>query len=571
MFILISLILLVVLLVSFVMRFLAQPMIIGYILAGILVGPIFFNIMPEGELFITFSEMGIAFLLFIVGLHLSPKVIQEVGKVSLVTGVGQVVFTSAIGYVLSILLGFDSVTSIYIALGLSFSSTIIIMKLLSDKDSLEKLYGKISIGFLLVQDLIAITILLVVSSFSGGGTIEQMITSTVLKGVILFAVLVPIAVYVLPRFANSFSRNQEFLFVFAISWGLGLASLFKYAGFSLEVGALIAGVILSIAPYSYEISSRLRPLRDFFIIMFFILLGSQMVFNDIATLFWPALLMSLFILIGNPLIVIFLMGRLGYSRHTGFMAGLSVAQISEFSLILISLAVKIGHIDSSITTLLTIVALVTIAGSTYMIQYSEKIFPYVAPWIKVFEKKNMKEKKARVKKFQYFLLGENRIGFSIMKAFKKLKREYVVIDYNPDIIKRLEREGVSTMYGDVSNVDFIEDLDLKQAKLIVSTIPDADTNFMILRMVRHVNNKATVILAAKDIEDALAFYAQGADYVILSHFLGGDYTANIIEKAGERRGNYKKYRFDHVEDLYDRLERGHEHPDYDKDKRYHKG
>lgn len=562
----ISLVILVVLVISFIMRILKQPLIIGYIISGIVVGPLLLNILPEGETMTTFAEMGIAFLLFIVGLHLSPKVVKEVGGISLITAVGQVIFTISIGFALALAFGFTKTTSIYIAIALSFSSTIIIMKLLSDKDALEKLYGKISIGFLLVQDLIAIAILLVVSSLSGGDSLSTILTTTLLKGVGLFIVLVPFAIYVLPRFAGFFAKSQEFLFVFAIAWGLGLAALFKYAGFSLEVGALIAGVILSLTPYSYEISSKLRPLRDFFIISFFILLGSQMVFIDITTMIWPAIVFSGLVLIGNPLIVIFLMGRFGYSKHIGFMSGLTVAQISEFSLILIALGVKVGHLSLEITSLLTVIALFTIAGSTYMIMFSDRIYLHLEKFLKVFERKNIKERKVKSKEYKYFLLGENRIGFSIMKTFRKMKKDYVVIDYDPEIIKRLTGDGVSCIYGDISNIDFLDDMNFKKAKLIVSTIPDKETNIILLRHIRRVNKHAIVLVTAHEINETLELYNQGADYVMLSHFLGGDYMSKIIEHAKENRAKYKEHRIDQKKDLKERMKRGHEHPKIDKNK-----
>src|SRR3989344_8251222 len=246
-FLQISILLLIVLGISFLTRILKQPLIIGYILSGIIIGPFLFDLLPHKETLEIFSQFGIAFLLFIVGISLNPKTIREVGKISLITGIGQVIFTSLIGYFIGIFLGFSSITSVYIAVALTFSSTIIIMKLLSDKDTLDKLFGKISIGFLLVQDLIAIIILIVVSSLSNGGNVSNLIFSTLAKGVILLAVLSPLSYFVLPKLSAFFAKSQEFLFVFAISWGLGLSALFLYIGFSIEVGALIAGIMLSMS------------------------------------------------------------------------------------------------------------------------------------------------------------------------------------------------------------------------------------------------------------------------------------------------------------------------------------
>ena len=563
-FLQISIILLIVLGVSFIARLLKQPLIIGYIISGIIVGPLMLNLIPNTETLQTFSEFGVAFLLFIVGIHLSPKVIKDVGKISLITGIGQVVFTSVIGYFIGIWLGFSPVTSAYIAVALTFSSTIIIMKLLSDKDSLDRLFGKISIGFLLVQDLIAIIILIVVSSFSNGVNASEIIVSTFVKGGIIVVFLLPISYLVLPRLSSFFAKSQELLYLFAISWGLGLSALFLYAGFSIEVGALVAGIMLSISPYSYEVSSKLRPLRDFFIISFFILLGAQMIVGNLAALWIPAVVFSVFILVGNPLIVMILMGIFGYSKNTGFMAGLTVAQISEFSLILIALGVRVGHLTNEILSLVTLVGLITIAGSTYMIMYSEKIYSLLSKYLSVFERKKTKREKDENKDYEYILLGENRIGFSIMKSFVKLRKNYVVIDFNPERVRRLSSNRINCIYGDVSNADFIDNLRVKNSKLIVSTIPEAEINLMLIEKIRAKNRNAVIITTARQISDVYSLYKTGADYVILPHFLGGEYTAKLIEKADGNKKYYSIEKQKQLKDLKERLKEGQEHPHIEK-------
>lgn len=563
-FIQLSLVLLVVLGVSLIMRLLKQPLIIGYIISGILIGPVFLNVIPKTDTLSTFSEMGIAFLLFIVGLHLSPKVIKEVGKISLITGIGQVVFTSGIGYLLGIALGFDSITSIYIAVALTFSSTIIIMKLLSDKDALDKLYGKISIGFLLVQDLIAIIILIIVSSFSNSGGVASSALIILGKGALILGILFPLCYYLLPKLGPFFARSQELLFVFAISWGLGLAALFLYLGLSIEVGALVAGVLLSVSPYGYEVSSKLKSLRDFFIISFFVLLGSQMIFTDISLLIIPAIILSLFILVGNPLIVMILMGLFGYGRNTGFMAGLTVAQISEFSLILVALGVQVGHVSSEILSFVTIIGLITIAGSTYMIIYSDKIYSAISQYLKIFEKKKIKEKIGIKDDYEYVLLGENRIGFSIMKKFIESKKKYLVIDFNPERVRKLQKKGTRCIYGDVSNSEIINELRLDKAKLMVSTVPEMEVNLMIINKVKQKNKNTIIIVTGRQISDAFELYKAGADYVIMPHFLGGEYTSEIIERAGDNKAEYEIEKTKHIADLKERLKEGQEHPRIEK-------
>jgi Kef-type K+ transport system membrane component KefB/Trk K+ transport system NAD-binding subunit len=557
-FLQISIVLLIVFGISVFMRLLKQPLIIGYIISGIVIGPLVFNLLPNRETLEVFSQFGISFLLFIVGINLNPKIIKEVGKISLITGIGQLVFTSLIGYFIGIGFGFPPITSLYIAVALTFSSTIIIMKLLSDKDALDKLFGKISIGFLLVQDFIAIVMLIIISSFSNGGNMTNLVFSILIKVVILFAVLFPVSYFVLPKLGSFLAKSQEFLFIFAISWGLGLSALFLYIGFSIEVGALIAGITLSMSPYSYEVSSKLKSLRDFFVISFFILLGSQMIFADISSLWLPVIIFSLFVLIGNPLIVMVLMGIFGYSKNTGFMAGLTVAQISEFSLILVALGVRIGHISEEILSFVTIIGLITIAGSTYLIMYAEKMYPFLSKYLSIFERKKLKEKAIKNLDYEYILFGENRIGFSIMKSFMRLKKKYIVVDFNPERVKRLNSAGINCIYGDVSNADFLDDLRVGKMKLIVSTIPEKEINLMLLDKIRKINKELIIIVTARQLSDTNDLYRAGADYVILPHFLGGEYTAKIIENAKENKKEYEKEKQNQLKEIKQRFEIGNE-------------
>jgi len=561
----ISLIILIVLGVSLVMRLLKQPLIIGYIISGIVAGPFFLGILPGIDAIGIFSEFGIAFLLFIVGLHLSPRVIKEVGKISLITGIGQMLFTFLLGYFISTLLGFSMLTSMYIAIALSFSSTIIIMKLLSDKGDLYTLYGKISIGFLLVQDLAAIIILIIVSSLSSGGNIAGQIGLTLLKGLIIVSVLAPISIFILPRLHDFFGKSQELLFVFSVAWGLGLASLFFYAGLSIEVGALIAGVLLSMSPYSLEISSKLKPLRDFFLISFFLLLGAQMTMGNISELIIPAIIFSLLILIGNPLIVMSLMGLLGYTKKTNFLAGLTVAQISEFSLILVALGVKIGHLSPEILSLMTLTGLITIGGCTYMTIYSDKLYHKLSKHLGLFEKKKPTEKRLKGREIDAVLFGYNRIGFSILSSLKKIKKNYLVVDYNPDVISDLKKLRIPCLYGDVDDEELLSELPFDKIEIIVSTIPDFETNSMIIDMVRLVNKKSIVIVRAHSIDDALELYKKGASYVLTPHFLGGEYIARMLAIIKTDEKGYEEEKERHIKMLKERFAKGQEHPDIEKD------
>jgi len=563
-FIQISLIILIVLGVSLIMRLLKQPLIIGYIISGIIAGPFFLGILPGIEAISVFSELGIAFLLFVVGLHLSPKVIKEVGKISLITGMGQILFTSLFGYLIAKLLGFSSLTSLYIAIALTFSSTIIIMKLLSDKGDLETLYGKISIGFLLVQDLVVIFILILISAISSGGNVVLQVGFVLLKGFVIVAVLAPISIFLLPKFQNFFGKSQEFLFVFALGWGLGISSLFFFAGLSIEVGALIAGILLSVSPYNYEISSKLKSLRDFFIISFFLLLGAQMVLGNIGQYVIPAIVFSLFVLIGNPIIVMALMGAKGYTKKTGFLAGLTVAQISEFSLILVALGVKVGHLSIEILSFVTMIGLITIGGSTYLVLYSHKIYPHLSKYLSIFEKKNIKEKKRITKNVDIILFGYNRIGFGILQSLKKLKRKYLVVDFNPKTVRDLKKMRIPCIYGDVDDEALLRELPLREVEIAISTIPEFETNALLLETIKKINPKTIVTMRAHTIQDALDLYKKGADYVLTPHFLGGEYLSNMIKDFKFKEEGYKTEKQKHLKILNEMLKKGNEHPRVEK-------
>lgn len=548
-----SLIILIATVLAFVMRLLKQPLIVGYIIAGILSGPYFFNILKSTDHIELFSKIGITVLLFIVGLSLSPKVIKEVGKVSLVTGIGQVLFTSAVGLGIALVLGIDRIAAFYVAIALTFSSTIIILKLLSDRGDLNKLYGKISIGFLLVQDIIATIILLLISSFatSDNSNLIVLIGLLLLKGFLILTVLYLVSVYVMPKVSKFLASSQELLFLFSITWGFGVAALFQIMGFSVEIGALIAGVALSLTPFSYEIGARMKPLRDFFIVLFFILLGSQMVIDNVGVLILPAIILSVFVLIGNPIIVVILMNLLGYKRRTGYMAGLTVAQISEFSLILAALGFNLGHLSREVLSLITLVGLVTIAGSTYFILYADKMYPKIEKYLRFLElrKNKLGDSGSNGNNYEIVLFGFDRVGHDFIKSFKKLDKEYLVVDFNPESIEKLQLEGIPSRYGDAQDAEFLRELSLESIRLAVSTIPDFKTNILLTKKVKAANKRTIIIMIAQNVMEAEELYEIGATYVIMPHYLGALHATNLIKRYGLDKSEFVMEKQKHVNKL----------------------
>ncbi|MDX5346093.1 MAG: cation:proton antiporter, partial [Hymenobacteraceae bacterium] len=367
-----------------------QPLIVSFIAVGILIGPTFLNIVQSVDKIALLAEIGITLLLFVVGLKLDLKLIKSTGPIALITGLGQVIFTSVIGYFLGLLLGFSSIVSIYIAVALTFSSTIIIVKLLSDKKEIDSLHGQIALGFLIVQDLVVVLVMIVLSAFGKqtGEHATRAVIEVLVKGAALLIFVWLMMKYILPGLVQFLAKSQELLILFSIAWAVTLASASDLMGFSKEVGAFMAGVSLASTSFREIISGRLVSLRDFLLFFFFIHLGSELELSLLGEQLKEAVIFSLFVLIGNPIIVMIIMGVMGYRSRTGFLAGLTVAQISEFSLIFAALGVSLGHLSEIDMGLITLVGLITIGLSTYLILYSHQIYKRIAPALTIFEKKD---------------------------------------------------------------------------------------------------------------------------------------------------------------------------------------
>ena len=519
---------------ALIFRLLKQPPILSYILAGIIVGPVGLFHITNGEVLHSFAEIGITLLLFMLGLEMKFKDLRSVGKVALYTGIGQIVFTSVIGFGICLLLGFSALASLYIAVALTFSSTIIVVKLLSDKKDLKSLYGKISVGFLLVQDFVAIIALIILSGFNTGDTQISPITFLLLtlKATVIFGWVILLSKTVLPRLMNFVAKNTEILFLFSLAWAFSMAAFVSspYIGFSIEIGGFLAGLALANTAQNIQIVSRVRSLRDFFITIFFVTLGMKMIFADFSTIFLPSVLLSLFVLIGNPIIVMIILGLMGYRSRTSFMAGLTVAQISEFSLIVIFMGNKIGHVDDSVVSLLTIVGVVTFIISTYMIMNSNYLYKKLSPILKFFERKEIHEillPTSELKK-HVVLIGANRMGESILEALLAKDEKVVVIDFDPDVIDRLKKKNIQCYFGDVADPEIQEHVNITDARLIMSTVPDVDDNLLMLQSLKRKKKDILIVVFALETDDAKALYKAGADYVVLPHLAGGRHIAKIL-------------------------------------------
>ena len=535
--------------VSIVMRLLRQPLIVGYILSGVVVGPTVLNIIRDRQAFASFSEIGIALLLFIVGLGLNISVIRATGKPVMMVFLLNLAVLTLAGLGASKVFGLTTMEGLLAGLGLLFSSTIVIIKSLNDKREQNRLYGQIAIGVILVEDIVATIALLFVAAASQGGASSGQLTQLLGYGALLTAGLILVGSLVMPHVTKFFAHSQELLFTFALAWAFGVAALFELAGFSLEVGALFAGVTLASLPYAQEISTRLKPLRDFFLVLFFISLGEQLDVRNITSALIPALVFSALALILKPLASMVSMGLLGYTKQTGFKAAIHLSQISEFSVILVVLAHEKGLASGHLVDILTLTALITIALSTYLMKYDDELYKRLAKRLSIFERHNVKADKRAAAGYKLVLFGYHKGGHEFIKAFREMNEHYVVIDYNPEVIETMVHQHINHIYGDATDYELLEEIGIGKAEIVVSTIPDYDTNATLLHYVLEKNDQAIFICHANDFDDAARLYDEGATYVMLPHFIGSERMSNFIRKNGSNKSAFDKYRKNHLIEL----------------------
>jgi len=542
-----SVVLVVATLMALLMRRLKQPLIVGHILTGILVGPSLLHLIEDKHSFQTFSEIGIALLLFIIGLELSVSVIKKLGRPVFLTAAAILMTVGTIGFLVGTAFQFSTQEAILLGLAMFFSSTIIIAKVLSDKKEISRLNGQIAIGVILIDDIIATFALLFVAASSTGealGPVE--IGLLLLKGVVVIGVLALLGTKVLPKALKSVAKSQELLFLFALAWGFGVASAVNAIGFSIEIGALFAGVTLAHLPYAHQIGARLKPLRDFFVVLFFISLGENLNFDNIAAAIVPALILSIIVLVLKPLVVMTSLGLLGYTRRTSFKTGVNLSQISEFSIILIVLAASTGMVSEYVSAVVTIVALLTITVSTYLMQYDNKIYQKFDHRLRMFERRGAVDAHSEAREYPLILFGYKNGGHQYLRTFRSLKKKFVVVDYDPEVIEELQKSNVDYLYGDATDPELLAEIHMDSAKLVVNTINEPSINISLVKHIRKKNQDAVIVCSADNYNEAAELYRLGATYVMLPHFIGSERLNTFISTHGISKQSFDNYREKHM-------------------------
>ena len=505
---------------------LKQPVLIAYIVIGIALGPAGFSLVQAHDQIDLLAQIGVTVLLFVVGLKLDLQHVRHIGPVALATGLGQLAFTIVFGFVLILLLGKSPVEALYVAVALTFSSTIIIVKLLSDKRELDSLHGRIAVGFLIVQDLAVVLAMMAMSALKttevgavgelGWVTVAASLVGRVLAAVVVMAVLMR---YVLPRVVATMAKSQELLLIFALAWGVALAALGEWAGFSKEAGAFLAGFSLASTPYREAVNARLTGIRDFLLLFFFIDLGAKLEMSTLGAELWPAAVLSVFVLIGNPLIVMAIMGFMGYRRRTGFLAGLTVAQISEFSIVFVAMGITLGHVGVTALGLTTLVGLITITLSTYMILFSHRLFDWLGPWLRVFERATpfremaVEDRQDAQAGADILVFGMGRYGSRLLQRLRAQGVMAVGVDFDPEAVREWHERGLPVRFGDAEDPDFLESLPLPHARWVVSTLPSGDSNRALLHALRASGYTGQVAVAVRDETQSSTLTSAGIDRV----------------------------------------------------------
>ncbi len=541
----IAIILIVSAILAFIARIFRQPLIPAYIITGLIIGPLVLGLVKNTEIIYAFSEIGIAFLLFTAGLEISFKKIKgaNLNKIILV-GIFQIFIITLVGILLSKSLNLTTMQAVYLGIIMAFSSTMVDVKLLSDKRELVTMHGRLILGILLLQDFAAIIAIIV---FTAGGFAIVPIIMSIVKLFIILGIAIFLQRFILNPLFKFAARSTELLLLSSLAVLFVFIILTYISNLSIVIGAFIAGVSLANSPFKLELESRISPLRDFFAILFFVALGMQIILKGMRIDLFLFLLLITFLV--KPFVTLILLRIEGYRPLTSFMTSISLAQLSEFSLIIGMLGVSLNVLNTQIFSTIILATITTMSITPYLINYKREINRFVKKPLRVFKFLPVKENLSYIDKEEkkILLVGSHRMGSIILKdLMKRRKKEVLVIDHNPEIINALINKKISCIYGDLGSPELLDSINFEKLKLVVSTVPNADDNLRLLKKIKEKNEKITIILTAQTIDDALEFYKKGADYVILPKVIAGTELTKIIHST---KYNLDKERQEHIKKL----------------------
>lgn len=524
-------------LIGFVTLKFKLPLVVAYLLAGVVISVLSLIDPGHSPVFEALPEIGIAFVLFLIGMELDLREIKSLGMPIIFSALGQIFVSTLAGFVIATTLGFGPGVSLYLGLGLAFSSTVVVVKMLLEKRELASLHGKLSIGILLIEDLVAIVVLMFISvseSALGLGLQQSLpIITLILKAIGLFILTFLLSRFVLERVFDAVAKSVELLFLTAITWCFVFTTLAVVSGFSVVIGAFLAGVALASSPYHLQIQGKIKPLRDFFLTLFFVYLGLQANILDVLG-YWPIILaFTVFAIVIKPLLYMFLLGAFGFRKHTIFQTGLNLSQVSEFSLVVLLVGVQAGLASQESLSVMAAVAIGSIILSSIFISNSKSIYNILKEFIVIFEHHSkihlFETRQIEDLDDHVVVIGAHQVGGPVVNYLHREKIPVIVLDFNPHIVQEYRNKGVNIIYGDAGDPEILEGLQLGKSKLIISTANDLTDNEMIILEAKKRRSQATIVVRAGDKEHAAILTELGADYVILPEQVSGDFLLSHLK------------------------------------------
>lgn len=535
---------------AFTVHYLKQPLLLAYIAAGVIIGPkIGFGFIENEHDIETISHIGLVLLLFMIGLEIDVKKLKEVGKSLFLSGTFQFIICVLLGLGFFSMIGFTmgggNYDLFYLAVCCSLSSTAIVVKLLYSKFELDTLAGRLTLGILVFQDIWAIITLSIQANLASPDLL--LIAMSFVKGALVVLISLLISKYILPRLFRAVAKTPEIVLIASLGWCFlicGLASLF---GLSLEMGALIAGVAISTFPYNHDVIAKVINIRDFFITLFFVALGMQITnpLDNPGILLYSAAA-ALFLILSRFLSIYPLLYATMNGNRVSLLTSINLSQISEFSLVIAALGLAAGQISPDILTIIIFTFVITAVASTYMIKYSDRIQRSISKFVNKLGFKDIGsgENDERYPEHRDIaILGFFTTASSLINEMEtydnsnedgaKILDKVMVIDFNPEVHKKLISKGIKAYYGDISHFDTLVTSGIENAQIVISTIPDSllvnTSNKKLLSNIKSVAPNASVIVTAESPGLAIELYENGADYVLMPRVLSAEDLMSVLK------------------------------------------
>lgn len=532
---------------AMVAKLLRLPLLAGYMFAGLLIGPLLGAAQSHSPVIETGQQIAFALLLFVTGLELNWNLVKQHVRTGLAISTLVTLLSFAAGVFFGRYLGLSLGAQMFLGLGLSFTSGIAVIKLLTESQDLSSLHGRLTGSLLFGQDFLAIIGLMLVGGYASRDylTVADEVFLLLIKGSAVIVAFWIVGTYVLPRIFKWVAQSSELLLLTSLMWCFIGTLTVRMVDFPLEVGALLAGLSLASLPYSFDILAKIRAFRDFFLVILFMNLGATLVLPEAAYLA-VTIVLFLAVIFGRPLVAYLILSFSGYRARTAFLTAITQGQLSEFSLIFILIGWRLGIVNDQLASVVGAVTIASMLTATVIFTHRKRLYRFLYPLLRLSERGHHLHREVvhggiegMSFKNHVVIFGYHRMGYHILRHLQQIEAQVLVVDFNPEVIERLRAAGVPAVYGDVEDETIFELTHIKAAALIISTIPHREENEYLIKMTSTRNRRATIIVTSKTIENALHYYEKGADYVILPHLLGGEHVGELL--ARHRLGTLKHF------------------------------